>query len=309
MSTLRPLSALRGRTFKPWIIAVLSVVASGCGAVAGPAASPRPLPSIAPLQAVVASAQVVAGREQRLGFGILDASQVPVPDVSVTVQIFTVPPGGTAPAALGPRQPAPYKGDLLQGKGLYVIHQTFASPGFYSASVHSSKGAVSTDTSAAFQVLGADPTPAVGSPAPSSRNPTAAEVKDITELDTGVPPDDMHYTSIAAAITAHHPFVVYFGSPGFCRSSTCGPEVEVVKSLEPKFRAAGVDFIHIETYKGGRPDNPDINKADTSQADWHLQSDPWVFLVDSKGLVAAKFDGPTAPDEILPALTSLSAKA
>lgn len=256
----------------------------------------------------MASAQVVVGKDQRLGFGILDASGVPVSDVAVTVQLFTVPPGGAAPAALGPRQAAMYKGELLQGKGLYVIHHTFDKPGFYSAAVHASKNGVSSDTSAALEVLGADPTPAVGTVAPASHNPTSSEVKEISVLDTGVPPDDMHYTSIAAAMAAHRPFVVYFGSPGFCRSKTCGPEVEVVKSLEPEFRPAGVDFIHIETYEGGRPDDPDINKAHTSQAfnDWHLQSDPWVFLVDRNGLISAKFDGPAAPDEIVPALTALT---
>lgn len=305
MSILGSIDVFGRRPFWPFPVG-LALMLSACGAVAEPAA-PHPSPSIAPLQAVVASAQVVVGKSQRFALGILDASGVPVPDVAVTVELFSLPPGSGAPTSLGPRQPAPYRGDLLQGKGLYVIHQTFDRAGFYSASVHASKNGVSTDTTSAFEVLGADPTPAVGSAAPASHNPTAAEVKDISELDTGVPPDDMHYTSIAAALVAHHPFVVYFGSPGFCRSRTCGPEVEVVKSLEPKFRSAGVDFIHIETYKGGRPDNPDINKADTSQAfnDWHLQSDPWVFLADRHGLVAAKFDGPTAPDEILPALTAL----
>jgi hypothetical protein len=36
-----------------------------------------------------------------------------------------------------------------------------------------------------------------------------------------------------------------------------------------------------------------------------MPGDPWVVVVDKNGLVAAKFDGPTAPDEIEKALTPL----
>ena len=212
--------------------------------------------------------------------------------------------------SLGPPQPAPYEGDLLQGKGVYVVHQTFERPGFYSATVQARKGALASTTTAAFQVLAADPTPAIGGAAPRTRNATRDMVADISTIDTGVPPDDMHYISVADAIAAHHAVVVYFGSPGFCRSRTCGPEVDVVKSLEARYRAKGVDFVHIETYKGGRPDNSDVAKATTSPwfDEWQLTSDPWVFVVDAGGNVAAKFDGPAAPDEIEPAIAAVAPK-
>jgi hypothetical protein len=191
---------------------------------------------------------------------------------------------------------------------VYVVHQTFDKPGFYSAIVQARKDSLSTTTTAAFQVLASDPTPAVGTPAPRSRNPTKDQVTDISTIDTGVPPDDMHYISVADAIAAHHPVVIYFGSPGFCRSRTCGPEADVVKALEAKYRSRGIDFVHIETYKGGRPDNPDTTKATTSPwfDEWHLTSDPWVFVVNANGNVAAKFDGPTAPREIDPALAVMA---
>ena len=191
---------------------------------------------------------------------------------------------------------------------MYVIHQTFDRPGFYNATVKATKGDVSTTTTTALEVLAADPTVAIGSAAPQSHNPTKDQVTDISTIDTGVPPDDMHYISIADAIAAHHPVVVYFGSPGFCRSKTCGPEVEVVKTLEAKYRSRGIDFVHIETYKGGRPDNTDLSKATTSPwfDEWKLQSDPWVFVVGGNGIVAAKFDGPATADEIEPSLVPLA---
>jgi hypothetical protein len=270
--------------------------------------NPSPSPSVPPLQAVVASAAagacapcVVKGPNRRLAVGILDASGTPVGGgVSVQVQVYLLPASGQ-PTALGPATDAPYEGgSLLQTKGVYVIHQSFDKAGFYNVAVHAVKGSLATTTTAAFQVIDSDPGIPVGSPAPPSQNPTASQVANIREIDTNVPPDDMHYTSIAAAIAAHHSLVIYFGAPGFCRSKNCGPETEVVKSLEPAYRPKGVDFVHIETYKGGTPDNSDLTKATLSPTfdQWKLDSDPWVIVVDKNGLVAAKFDGPTGADEI-----------
>jgi hypothetical protein len=270
---------------------------------------------VPPLQAVVASAAagscapcVVKGPNRRVSVGILDSNGTPVGGgITVRVQVYLLP-GSGQPTAIGPILDAPYEGGaVLQNKGVYVIHQSFDKAGFYNVVVRSVKGSLATTTTAAFQVIDSDPGIAAGSPAPRSQNPTAAQVSSIREIDTSVPPDDMHYTSIAAAIAAHHPVVIYFGAPGFCRSKNCGPESDVVKSLEPGYRPKGVDFVHIETYKGGTPDNSDLSKATLSPTfdEWKLSSDPWIFIVDKNGLVSAKFDGPTGADEIEAVLKGL----
>ncbi len=281
------------------------MILAACSGPAAQGGQPSPAPSVAPLQAAIVTQDVVVGAGRRITFGIVDANQVPVADVAVRVQLYRLPPGGrTGPVSLGPARSAPYEGQLLQGKGVYTIHQSFDQAGFYNAVVEAKKGDLATTTEAAFQVLEEDTNPAIGTPAPPTQNPTRDQVSDLTTIDTGVPPDDMHYTSIAAAIAAHHPVVIYFGSPGFCVSKTCGPEVEVVKTLEAKYRVKGIDFVHIETYKGGRPDTNHTNSPWFDE--WKLQSDPWVFVVDRAGLVAAKFEGPTAPDEIDPSLAPLA---
>lgn len=295
--------------------AAATAVLSACGgSVIDTTPSPSSSPSKPPLQAVVASAAdsacapcVVKGPDRRLSVGILNADGVPVGGgVTVRVQVFLLPPGGT-PTAIGPTLDAPYEGTLLQDKGVYVIHQSFASAGFYNVAVAASKGSLSSTTTAAFTVIDADPGIPVGSPAPRSQNPTASQVSNIRQLDTNIPPDDMHYTSIATAIASHHPLVIYFGSPGHCVSKTCAPEVEAVKSLVPTYKPKGVDFVHIETYKGGDPDNTDLSRATVSPTflEWKMPGDPWVVVVDKNGVVAAKFDGPTAPDEIEKALIPL----
>ena len=64
------------------------------------------------------------------------------------------------------------------------------------------------------------------------------------------------------------------------------------------------DFIHIETYKNGRPD---ANRTTSPWFDdWKLESDPWVFVVDREGLVHAKFEASTGPQEIEPVLQQVA---
>jgi hypothetical protein len=247
---------------------------------------------------------VVVGKDRRVAVAITDRSGVPVPGAAVKLQFFSVPPGQAAAQPLGAAVDAPYKGELLQDKGVYVVHQSFATPGIYKVVAQAAKGAVSATTEANFQVIATDPNIAVGAAAPLSRGPLASQVSDISTIDTGVPPDDMHYTTIADAVAAHHPVVAFFGSPGFCQSKTCAPEVDVVKALEQKYRARGVDVVHVDTYRGGRPDANHTVNAEFDQ--WKLTTDPWVFVVDRSGTVTAKFDGPTVAAEIDPFVAPLA---
>ena len=39
--------------------------------------------------------------------------------------------------------------------------------------------------------------------------------------------------------------------------------------------------------------------------EWGLPTEPWVFVVDAKGKVAAKFEGMAYPDELTAALDAL----
>jgi hypothetical protein len=65
----------------------------------------------------------------------------------------------------------------------------------------------------------------------------------------------------------------------------CGPQTEIVQRLEPLYRRR-VNFIHIEIYKDA---NPAHGYARTVRQ-WHLQTEPWVFVVDRRGRIAAKFE-------------------
>jgi hypothetical protein len=124
-----------------------------------------------------------------------------------------------------------------------------------------------------------------------------------TKLDSGRPPDDMHKLSIAGAIAQHKPLVVLFATAAFCESRLCGPEIQSVEGVENKFQGR-VNFVHIEVYKNAVFAD---GYAPTFLA-WHLQTEPWVFVVDRRGVITAEFEGATAASEIIPALQQTLAR-
>jgi hypothetical protein len=189
----------------------------------------------------------------------------------------------------------PENSAAAQIKGVYVTHTTFDRPGKWGAQIVLPYRGKSESMQAIFYVNKKSTTPSVGSSAPRSHNPTTAQ-EPVTKLDSGRPPDDMHSVSIADAIARHRPLVVLFATAAYCTSRLCGPEIEVVQSLERKYRPA-VDFVHIEVYKDARP--PQLAPTFLQ---WGLRSEPWVFVVNRRGVVTAKFEGPTTAGEIEPAI-------
>jgi hypothetical protein len=137
-------------------------------------------------------------------------------------------------------------------------------------------------------------TPAIGDKAPASDNPTLADGP-ARSITTARPPDTslLRY-SIADSLRAHVPFVAVFATPEFCQSRLCGPTVEVVEKAAKAFAGSGIRFIHVEIYA----DNDPQNGYNRWVREWRLPTEPWVFLVDQRGIVRAKFEGAVSVDEL-----------
>jgi hypothetical protein len=144
------------------------------------------------------------------------------------------------------------------------------------------------------QVRQASTSPAVGTKAYPSRNPTVADAP-ATSITTSRPPDTplLRY-SIADSLKAHAPFVVVFATPALCQSRTCGPVVEVVNAVRKLRGRSDVRFIHVEVYK-----NNDLQQGlNRWMQEWNLPTEPWVFVVDRNGVIRAKFEGPVSLAEL-----------
>jgi hypothetical protein len=142
--------------------------------------------------------------------------------------------------------------------------------------------------------------PAIGSNAYPSETPTLqSEGGQASAITTRIPPDRalLRY-SIAASLAAHKPFVVVFATPKFCASRTCGPVVDVVDAVRRRFSRTNTRFIHVEIYKDNDPSkgfNPWVQE-------WHLPTEPWVFLVGSDGKIKTKFEGSVSVTELTRAI-------
>jgi hypothetical protein len=183
--------------------------------------------------------------------------------------------------------------------GVYVAHTTFDQSGKWGAEIDVRSGGKKHSLQTIFDVTARSVTPAVGTAAPRSRNATVPQAP-VSTLDSGVPPDDMHRISIAAAIAHHRPLLILFASAAYCGTFQCGPEISTVQSLQHQFRAS-VDFVHIDVFRGARP--PHLS---ATAVQWHIRSQPWVFILDRDGTIAAKFEGPTGASELKPELLRVS---
>lgn len=134
---------------------------------------------------------------------------------------------------------------------------------------------------------------APGEEAPLSDNLTKDDVQDISEIDSGSPPSDMHDVKIKDAIAAGRPLVVVFSTPAFCTSRFCGPVNEEVEALQEKYRDR-VDFVHIEIWR-----DFDKQVANPTVREWLVWPDgswrePVVYAVDKDGIIYDRWEGPVA---------------
>jgi hypothetical protein len=149
--------------------------------------------------------------------------------------------------------------------------------------------------------------PSVGTPAPRSVNRTAAEVPDLADLTTAASPDsDLYQMTIADAVTSGKPTVITFATPAFCQSATCGPQVDVISAIKDRHKGEA-NFIHIEVYDNPREMEGDISKGRLSPilTEWSLRSEPFTFVIDRDGLVAANLQGFVTEDEVQAALEAV----
>lgn len=160
--------------------------------------------------------------------------------------------------------------------------------------------------STAFQVGRRTSAPRVGDSAPAFANLTSREVPNLEALTTADPPLPALYEhSIVDTLSRAEPFVVAFSTPGYCTSAMCGPVTAVVGNLSQDF-GDRVRFVHLEPF--------DLNVARTegrlvwsdAALEWNLETEPWVFVVDATGRVAARFEGLVGAVELEPAVAAVA---
>jgi hypothetical protein len=180
--------------------------------------------------------------------------------------------------------------------GLYLVSIPFDRPGIWQIDFTISTG---EPTDPFLVDIQARPrSTAIGEVAPLIGTPTipATPLEDLTTDDD--PLTTMYEVSLDTALTNGRKSVVIFATPAFCTSAACGPMLEQTKAMAAQYPS--VDFLHIEVYEGFNDPGfaPDVDHLVPAVVAFGLPSEPWVFVIDERGVVIGRFDGVLGEGEV-----------
>jgi hypothetical protein len=267
-------------------------------------------PSVLP---VIVSSQQVVG-PNRFVFSFLDPkTNLPAATPDRTASVAFVGPGESQP---GTSYPSTFVWGIEGSRGDYVANVEFSKAGDWTAQFTTQAAGGPRETIPfQFQVQETGVTVGIGDRAPASKTPTAADVGgDLSKIATDPSPDPSFYQlSIDQALAQHKPFVVVFATPAFCQSAQCGPTLDRVKSVAAS-APSNVAFINVEPYRlqftDGRLQpvldaNNQLQPVDAVNQ-WKLLSEPWIFTVDSSGMIRGSFEGVVGVDELKAAIEQIA---
>jgi hypothetical protein len=264
------------------LLGLLAVLA-GCGQSAAQAP-----PSSGVNLMVQPTNSVLLTGVDRIGLALLDGSGRPVSGAHAVLRV-------TGAGGVDEHRPLENIGPEYGGIPVYTGTAGFPQVGVYDLAVAVDLGGGRSGSGrVAVRVSNTGPELPVGAHAPAVRQAILGDPGvTIDRIDSGVPPDAWHTTTVAGGLAQHRPMVLYFGAPGFCTTRTCGPTVQVLQQLSQRY-GDRLLIEHIETRSPPGLTGP----ANPAFDAFGLQTDPWVYFVNSGGVVADRFEGPVTLDEL-----------
>jgi hypothetical protein len=130
------------------------------------------------------------------------------------------------------------------------------------------------------------PIPDVGQPPPAISTETLATTHgDVGLLTTRRPPENMHAASFNQVL-GRRPIALLFSTPELCTSRVCGPVTDIMVELQHQF-GSRVTFLHQEVYV----DNDPAKGLRPQLTSFHLETEPWLFTINSRGIITARLEG------------------
>lgn len=265
---------------------------------------------------VIVSSEAAVGRNRLLITALGgDGQSLAAPDLELTLRFYDLDADVTAPAYELVGRFHLLLDDAEENPiGVYVAMVDFSRAGDWGLEVLGSpSGGQERRSRRTFSVTETTTTPSLGAPAPASDTPTASDGAGLALISSDALPDpDFYRLSVREALAARMPLVIVFATPAFCTSATCGPALELAKAVARDYRGR-VNFVHVEPYELESVDGRLRLRTDTSGSpvlvpaveEWGIPSEPYVFVVDATGKVAAKFEGPADTTELSAALDAL----
>ena len=273
------------------------------------------LPALPEYNSFLGASEFVVG-ENRFPFALASLDGEPLGNAEVLVEFFAL--NGTE-WEFKFRRPSEYReatgvtphvhddGEVhehMDVRGQYVVNAAdLQSPGLWRTEfiVADADGTQLSVGRLAFNVLSTSAAPGIGEAVPATRNATVHDVDNIEEIDTRVPPDEMHELSVADALDSDKPLVVVWSTPMFCTSEICGPVLDEAIKVQERY-GERANFVHIEPWDIETARSEGRLKPTAEFVEWGLTTEPWVFIVDGSGRVAARFEGLVIQEDMEAAL-------
>jgi hypothetical protein len=248
----------------------------------------------------------------RFPFGVFTTGRGQI--TNATVALYAAPGRGVAGQAIGPfpariedltTQPSfqakTTADDPAAAQVAYVSDIPFDKPGPWEfAALIKSGGSFQYSLLPSPNPVGDYPMPQVGQKTPVIHTLTAGEVSNISQIDTRVPPDDMHSDDFADVV-GKKPVVLLFATPALCQSRVCGPVTDIAEQVKQQY-GDKVAFIHQEIYNNNR-----INDGPRPQMTaFHQSTEPWAYVIDRTGKVSTVLQGPFSVQELQSAVQKVA---
>ena len=195
-------------------------------------------------------------------------------------------------------------------QGLNAFRFTFDRPGLWTLVVETTTGprlVGSTVVEGAGQGVkpqGHGDTRVVGDPAIPSETPTFDSPRGVSPICTRTPSCDMHQVTLKQALAAGKPVAFIVATPKFCQSRNCGPSLNELIAVENDLRGKA-SFVHAEVYLNDQTQTIEQQVPSPTFKEWNLQSEPWLFVIDRKGIIAERFEGGFTAGQVRAALEPL----
>jgi hypothetical protein len=241
---------------------------------------------------------------RRLAFGLTTTSGafIYAPTAIYVARTPTAPAQGPFIAPADPMEVAPrYRSKQNSGPGgikaIYHTQISLKRTGTYTilSLTQTPSGLVGAPGEVA--VAASSLIPDVGQRPPDVATDTAATVHgNEALLTTRLPPERMQSVSFDRVL-GKRPVALLFSTPQLCISRVCGPVTDIAVALQRHF-GQRVTFIHEEVYVNNQPSKglrPQL-KA------FHLETEPWLFTINRRGVIAARLEGAFGVNEVTQAL-------
>lgn len=124
---------------------------------------------------------------------------------------------------------------------------------------------------------------------------------EISKITTDIDADkNLYQYSLDDALKQKKPILLSFSTPGLCVTGACAPQMEELKKISNSNN--DLIIIHVEIWKNFdevmKKGDLSVGVLNDSVQKFNIKTEPWTFLINSKGIVKNRYQGFVESKEI-----------